>query len=332
MKTPIDPVAAVTSEEPVPPHLTGTTAGTIFGKFARMNDGDYHGRAKGAITRALGAVDLAQLRSDALHRAVTLADVCDLSRFGFEYPVHVVGHLLGVPDAMLSSLTEWSGAFVRCIAPTASGEEVTAGIIAADRLRELFAGLLTEDCPPPFLTTIMTAFEDTGAGDPDAVIANVIGFLFQTHDATAGLIGNSIVHVSRHPGALDPTLPLEPQVWSIVSHAAHHDAPIQNTRRYMASDDVFAGHSVRTGDAILVVLATATGDEVEGSLPFGYGRHACPGRLIALTIAEAAIAGLFQRGLIPVALPSPVPYRSLANARIPILGCPVSRPARENAQ
>lgn len=95
------------------------------------------------------------------------------------------------------------------------------------------------------------------------------------------------------------------------------------------------GQPVLDGDTILVVLATANSDHLVGqdnSWSFGYGPHAYPGRMIALTIAEAAISGLLQRRTIPFKLPTPQSYPPSANARIPILDCPIQRPARKERQ
>jgi hypothetical protein len=51
---------------------------------------------------------------------------------------------------------------------------------------------------------------------------------------------------------------------------------------------------------------------------FGAGAHACPGRLIATTIAAAVVDGLLAAGHTPAAT-GPVTYLPLANARIPAL-------------
>jgi cytochrome P450 len=320
------------SGEPIPPRLIGTTAGVVFGRLARMNDGDYHNRGKRAISRSLDSIALVQLRADALHRSTVIANQRDLSQFGFEFPVHVIGHLLGVPDAELQLLTNWTQAFVRCLVPAATDDEVTTGIEGADDLWNLFSELLSKGDPPQFLASLAQALEDAGVHGADAVIANAIGLLFQTHDAAAGLIGNTIVHLSRHPQALDSSKPPESQARGIVAHVSHNDASIQNTRRFVANDATIAGRSVPAGDAILVVLAAANDDEGIDSLSFGYGQHACPGRPIALVITEVAVSALLQRGLIPIELPSPMLYQSSTNARVPILDCPVQRPAMENAR
>lgn len=312
--------------EPIPPCLTGTTAGAIFSKLARMTDGGYHDRAKRAISHALDSVEPGQLRSGASHRATALANDGDLSRFSFELPIHVVGELLGAPDAQLRSLTEWTGSFVRCLVPRATEEDVLVGIVAANQLSELFSELLSGGNTPRFLATMRNGFQNAGVHDLEAVIANTIGILFQTHDATAGLIGNTIIHLARHPDAIDSAIPLDSQVRAIIADVSHNDASIQNTRRFVTRDATISGQAVQAGDAILIVLASTQENDSDAqgdAWPFGFGNHACPGQSIALTIAEAAVVEIVRRGMIPVTLPSPMPYRHLANARVPIFGCPV---------
>ncbi|MGB8626548.1 MAG: hypothetical protein WCD03_10360, partial [Candidatus Cybelea sp.] len=93
------------------------------------------------------------------------------------------------------------------------------------------------------------------AGDADEK-ANLLGFLFQSYAATARLIENGL--------------------------AGRTDAPVLTTRRYAAEDVDICGKSVRKGDAVFVLLTSPR-------FYFGAGPHACPGRDIAETIANAAI-------------------------------------------
>ena len=92
-------------------------------------------------------------------------------------------------------------------------------------------------------------------GDADER-ANLLGFLFQSYAATARLIESKL--------------------------AGRTDAPVLMTRRYAAKDVEICGSSIRKGDAIFVLLTSPR-------FHFGAGPHACPGRNIAETIADAAI-------------------------------------------
>ncbi len=130
---------------------------------------------------------------------------------------------------------------------------------------------------------------------------NMLGLLVQSCDATAGLIGNTLL-------ANGPS----------VEEVLRLDSPVQNTRRYVAEDGVVAGIPMRRGDAILAILAAANRDpHANGQIfTFGLGPHACPGQRVAIAIAEAGVAELRWRG---VRIPRPVRYRESLNARIPFV-------------
>jgi len=164
--------------------------------------------------------------------------------------------------------------------------------------------------------------------DPaDAIVCNLVGLLSQTHDATAGLIGNGIVALHRQP-TLREELASNPQrIHGFVDEVMRHDPSVQNTRRFVAEDCQIEGTALRAGEGILLVLAAANRDPMVNEAPaefridrttrrifsFGHARHACPGQALACTIASTALEAIAN-----AATPSPAwRYRPSANARIP---------------
>ena len=165
--------------------------------------------------------------------------------------------------------------------------------------------------------------------DEQRIIANGIGFLSQAYEATAGLIGNTLVTLSRNL-ELYEKLSLEPTLLqAILSEVLRYDSPVQNTRRFIAKDRIIEGQMMKTGDAILVILAAANHDSTVNPSPeefnlfrqdrqcftFGLGAHACPGEILALSIARA---GLEQLLINLKSLPQNFTYRHSANTRIPL--------------
>jgi cytochrome P450 len=69
---------------------------------------------------------------------------------------------------------------------------------------------------------------------------------------------------------------------------------------------------VRAGEIIIAVLATAP-----ESLPFGHGRHGCPGADVATAIAIAGVTALLDRGVDPAALVRHLAYRPSPATRVP---------------
>jgi cytochrome P450 len=309
-------------DEPIPPALAGTTTGVVFGNLARMTDGEVHHGRKRAIERALSHVSEETIYTETAHWATYLPVDSDLSRFGANVSIHVLGHLLGIPAEQLAATSSQVHAFARCLAPAASSEQITAGVDAAENLWSLIAGRLSTAEPSTLLAMLR---DEMLAEDEDdlAVIANAIGLLFQACDAMAGLIGNTVVELSRpdHHSHIVHGQRIR-TIDEIVEYVLIHEAPIQNTRRWATDDTTIGNQTVRAGEMVLVALAAANLDPVV-AVPvlwsFGQGAHACPGQTIARNIAAGCIEMLLERGVIPFQLPCPLTYEPSSNARIPIL-------------
>ncbi|KIF07476.1 hypothetical protein PL81_01735, partial [Streptomyces sp. RSD-27] len=172
------------------------------------------------------------------------------------------------------------------------------------------------------LRELVAAAERGGWAHPGPLLSNAIGFLSQTYDATAGLIGNTLVALARGAGAAD--------TGALVREVVRHDAPVQNTRRFAAGAFTHAGSTVEPGQQVLVLLAAANRDPAVNPDPhalspgrvnptvftFGAGAHRCPGGELAVAVATAVVDGLRRAGWSTTATPA---YRPLANARIPLL-------------
>lgn len=295
--------------EPVPRALAGSAAGEVFGALVRMNDGAAHAALKPRVTGALAALDPGTVADHARRHARALAAAHGPDALAARLPAYVVGSLLGVPDDRLEATARWTGDLARCFAPGAGAEHVEAGGRAATALRGLVGG-------------------------DEALVANRVGFLFQACDATAGLIGNTLLALGRHPDAAARWRDDASARPAVVSEVVRFDPPVQNTRRFVAADGPVAGERMRAGDAILVVLAAANHDPAANASPerfdpsrreriaftFGRGPHACPGETLASAIARAGVEALLAAGVEPARLAAGVGYRPSANARIPVFG------------
>jgi cytochrome P450 len=308
--------------EPVPPGLMGSPAGEIFRHLVRMNDGVTHLRLKPGVSARLAMLDPARVREQAAAWAHHLAQEHDpagaderVAEFAFRLPVYAVAALLGLAPDALGPVPGWVADFVRCLAPAATPEQVDRANTAAGELTRLVGALLRREAL-------------------DATVANTIGYLSQAYEATAGLIGNTLVALGRRP-ELRARLDAEPALLrAVVREVVRHDAPVQNTRRFLAGEGVIAGQALREGDSVLVVLAAANRDPAVNPDPdrfdparrerqaytFGLGAHACPGEALATAIAEAGVARLLAGGVEPGRLVERVRYRPSVNARIPLFG------------
>jgi cytochrome P450 len=303
--------------EPVPAKLQGTPAGDLFGRLVRQNDGDRHSPLKQAVSAALGAIDGPQAAAVSQDWARTLASgirsIQDLQDFIFRLPVYVVASLLGVPEDHLEPAARWTGEMAAGLAPSATPEQIERGSRAAVELRRLIGGLTGDGL-----------FSDlsrrAGCQDAETIAANGAGFLLQAYEATAGLIGNTLLALARNPDLRKAELD------RVIENVLRFDPPVQNTRRWVARNGTVAGRAMREGDAILVVLAAATRDPAAPLFTFGAGRHACPGQALATTIARAGVEQALAAGVDPGPLAEGVSYRPSVNVRIPLWLNPGRRP------
>jgi cytochrome P450 len=325
--------------EPVPGALRGSPAGDIFGRLVRMNDGARHSAMKpavSAVTARIEASIVEQAERWAEHLVKELEPTSDparLNEFAFSLSAYVLASLLGVAPLELARTVALVRDLVGSLAPAATNERLARGNAAAAEMLEAVRALLDVPPPSPSLTLLGDLDREVasaGRAEREDAVANGIGFLSQAYDATAGLIGNTLVTLGRQrpQGASDAN---PGELAAIVREVVRYDPPVQNTRRFLARDATVAGQAMKAGDAVLVVLAAANRDPRANPEPsrfdpfrpsrraftFGSGPHACPGEAIATGIAVAGVRQLLASGVEPGRL-AVVTYRTSVNTRVPI--------------
>jgi cytochrome P450 len=352
--------------EPVPRVIAGTPAGEIFGHLVRMNDGAAHQAPKLALQQALGGVDLPRLEARAQALASALGPVgpdgADLSDWALAVPITVVADLLGFDESAWPALRAWTADFVACLTPLSSPAQLESASAAAGELLARFKELVRVARPGPGAATslvgqVQEAAQAVGWHQADALLANLVGLLSQTYEASAALIGNSVVALIRQPGlqdamraaAVDAARPgagggacaaIVALVDALVEEVSRHDAPVQNTRRFLAAPVTVAGVELEAEAVVLLVLAAANRDPQANPRPaefllerparriftFGHGRHACPAQALACAMAAGALRALLTST--PSLSPDTVAwtYRPSANVRMPLFAAGL-RPA-----
>jgi cytochrome P450 len=190
--------------EPVPKALEGLPAGKIFARLVRMNDGSGHDAPKLALQRALASIPLSELnaknRLATTRRLISATNPAALTNWAFEAPTAVVAELLGFPHDESVELVKLTREFVAC----------------------------------SLISRVRSEAGNVDWIDHASIVANLIGLLSQTHEATAGLIGNSIVALANQPALLGEVRALADGWHELVHEASRYDSPVQNTRRPLA--------------------------------------------------------------------------------------------------
>jgi cytochrome P450 len=290
--------------EPVPRALVGTPAGEVFRLLVRMNDGDFHRRHKPDVAAAAQRWPLQQATQAGAAAAQDLLDRVTANELLSALPVRSMALLLGVPVQALDDTTRWVAHFTQGIAAGADAQAIARASEAAQQL--------------------MAQGEAQGLDKVRA--ANRIALMQQALDATAGLIGNTVLALQHEP-ALQ-----EHDAQALVAEVVRWDAPVQNTRRFAAQDLMLAGHYIAQGQGVLLLLASANRDAALNAEPdrlwpgrpqrrsmgFGAGAHACPGEMLAIAMVAGGLPFLVAGTRLSTYFGAPVGYRPLPNARIPL--------------
>ncbi|AGC48511.1 cytochrome P450 family protein [Myxococcus stipitatus DSM 14675] len=332
--------------EPVPRVLQGLASAEVFGRLARMNEGPFHLVVRRALMTVLGTLGAEHGAEEGRRQARRLiAEEVPLRELVFRLPVQAVGALLGLEPGGLPEVASWTGALVRGMAPGADAEQVREGALAAERLMAVFHARLahSEDGPLTLLSRELGASstapgalsrEQADAESSAVIVSNAIGLLVQTHDATAGLLGNALRASLADPAVYAQVSSRPEWLPRLLDEVLRFDPPVQNTRRFLSEDAVIDGRALRAGDTVLVVLAAANRDPAVHHAPhrfdlhrepselatFGEGRHACPGAALARAVSLGALEVLFATDLVSHrAAFSATGFQPSVNGRVPLL-------------
>jgi len=257
----------------VPATMLGTALGRLFSRMARMTDGSAHASRRHDAEQLLTRINIA-----AITAALPDLQTAPLDASMFAFPSRAVATLLGVAAHRIEGIEVHARALARAIAPGAPPNTVEPASRAVEALDAVFAERFRDEQ------------QRYGA----------IGLLFQTYDATAGLIGNTLYHLAiAQPVIAARIVQDAPTLAGFVGEVARLDPSVHNTRRFASTEIGIGNDIVRENESVLVVLAAANTDPgAQGrTLTFGAGPHACIAARLAITIASVAVKALVEAGI-----------------------------------
>jgi cytochrome P450 len=284
-----------------------------------MTDPPAHTRLRRLVNKAFTPRVVDGLRSriqtlvDELLDAVAAHGGMELIHdLAYPLPVTVIADLLGIPIGDRARFKQWSDMLAVLLDPLQAGEGLAPTEHAYDEITAYMRPIFAErrDAPREDLISALVAVEDQGQRLTETELLSLTMLILGAgHETTTNLIANAVLALLRHPSERrrlqdDPSL-----IGSAVEEFLRYDSPVQFTDRIATVDCEIAGHRIRRGGVVALLLGAANRDPARfpdpdrfdisrkdnQHLSFGHGVHFCLGAALARVETQIAITTLLRR-------------------------------------
>jgi hypothetical protein len=309
--------ATFVSGQGVFPSRNGGSAGDLLLPMLITMDPPRHTSMRQLVSRGFTPrriADLEPLIRDLTRQILDAAAEgggCDAaSAIAGPLPAIVIADLLGIPRDDRDQFRAWSSALAQ--ADPSSTETLRPMLAAAAELYGYFAALLPvrRERPGTDLLSVLVAADPDGEPMSDE---ELLGFCFLLlvagHETSTNLLSNALALLAREPDQRqllvdDPSL-----VPAAVEEVLRYESPVQCLSRSLSRDVTLHGTTMRAGDAVLLLFASANRDErafpgadrfdvtrqTDQHLAFGRGIHFCLGSALARLEARVVLEELLAR-------------------------------------
>jgi cytochrome P450 len=231
--------------------------------------------------------------------------------FAAPLPVRVIAEMLGVPPEDHLRFRDWSNEIVRSLGE-GTFDDQRAALRATAELRAYFEAIVEARrvAPRDDLISALVAAEQNGDRlKLSEMFATLVLLLVAGNETTTNLISNAVLALLRNPEQL-ALLRLQPErVPAALEEILRYDSPVQLTSRVAKHDCTVAGHRVRRGQQLVLLLAAANRDPAVFADPerldiarndvrhlsFSQGQHYCLGAQLARLEGTLALEALVTR-------------------------------------
>jgi len=238
-------------------------------------------------------------------------DIC--GEFSSHLPVHVFGAWMNIRDRALETLHDAGRAFILSVHLNNEDQMKSTSLRLYEMARDLIAERRRNPMPVEDDPTSALLAARNGAGDPlpdEMIVGTVRQLLVVGIVAPMVMIGNMAVHLARHPD-LQQALRANPaDIEDAVEEFLRLYSPYRGFARTANRDVQFGDRTIREGEAIALVYASANRDEdvfedaasfrlrrpnIGDHLAFGRGPHNCPGAQLGRLQLKIALEELLAR-------------------------------------
>ena len=227
------------------------------------------------------------------------------SEYAQQIPVRVIGHILGVPESMAGTFTEW----VRDVLEFAHDpERRRRGIVGI--IQYLQQAIAEREAEPTddFISELLNSEHDGEPITKDVVMGMCALLLIAGIDTTWSSIGSTMWHLATHPDDRRRLIAEPDLMPTAIEEFLRAYAPVTMARR-LVEDTEYNGCPIKAGERVLMNFPGANRDpevfpdadkvildrQQNRHLAFGAGIHRCAGSNLARMELRVAVEAWLEQ-------------------------------------
>jgi cytochrome P450 PksS len=229
--------------------------------------------------------------------------------YALPVPMTVIIELLGIPHEDHAKFHHWSSGLVSAASAWDMVKAMPSLYMFMRYLRNLIK-VRRNDLRDDLVSALIKAEEAGDSFSEDELLAMIVVLLIAGHETTVNLIASGTLTLLQHPEQLERLRSDQSLLKPAVDELLRFTSPVANaTERYAIEDITLHGVSIKRGELVLGVLASANRDPLQFSQPdvldlsrdpnrhlaFGTGIHYCLGAPLARLEGQIAFWNLIQR-------------------------------------
>jgi hypothetical protein len=283
------------------------------------SDPPHHTRLRNLVNKAFTARTVERLRVriqelvDAnLDRVANRGEMEVINDFAYPLPITVIAEMLGVPAGDRDFFRDASSKIAVALGPIEDVQIAMRALEGRNQLVAYFNELIPKrsgDDGDDLITALLRAEEAGDFFSHGELLAMLLLLLVAGHETTVNLIGNGLIALLRNPDQLDRLRNEEGIERKATEELLRYDSPVQFTGRVVLEDVEIGGKTIRAGQGLTTLLASANHDpEVFEDpetldltrdpcphLSFSAGIHFCLGAQLARLEGQIALSTIVRR-------------------------------------
>jgi cytochrome P450 len=236
-----------------------------------------------------------------------------LSEFAYPMPVRIILEMLGIPQELSETFSEWSRAIaVFRGSPNRTVEDAQAAQDALIGLTDFFRKTVADrrrNKGNDLISLLIDIEEEGEVLTEEELYAQCIALLFAGHETTRNLIGNGMYTLLKHPQETAELRENPDMIRTTVEEILRLESPVQMTARVLKEEMEVCGQRIPKGWTILCMLGAANRDPKQFKEPnqvnlkrlnnqhlaFSAGPHFCIGSQLARLEGQVSLMNLVRR-------------------------------------